>query len=271
MIIKANCKINIGLNVLRKREDGFHELETAMYPVSGLYDIIDIERTDGNDVSFTAHGIGIDCDPTDNICLKAVRLMQERYDTGGLSVTLDKRIPFGAGLGGGSSDGTAVIKAVNELYSLGLSDDELTSLAATLGSDTAFFVRNTPQLCTGRGEIMTPTDIRLSGMTLVIAKPDENVSTREAYAGICPTIPQSPLAELLKLPVSEWCGTVKNDFEPHIFAAHPRIAELKRAFEIQGAVYTAMSGSGSAVFGLFDSDTEFVPPFDGVFVHKEKL
>lgn len=271
MIIKANCKINIGLNVVRKREDGFHELETAMYPVSGLYDIIEADTLKEDAVSFTAKGIMMDCDAESNICTKAYRLMRERYAIGGIAVTLDKRIPFGAGLGGGSADGTAVIMAVNELYSLSLTEDTLMSLAATLGSDTAFFIRNTPQLCTGRGEIMTPADISLDGMTLVIAKPDENVSTREAYAGIRPSVPQYRLSELLKMPVAEWRDKVKNDFEPHIFAAHPRIAMLKNAMYGQGAVYAAMSGSGSAVFGLFDGDTQFIPPFENVFVHKERL
>ena len=171
-------------------------------------------------------------------------------------IRLEKRVPFGAGLGGGSSDATAVILAINSLYALGLSEDDLVEKAAMIGSDTAFFVRNTPQLCTGRGEKMQPIDLPLEGLYLAIAKPTEGVSTREAYAGVKPTIPQVRLAELLQRPIGEWQGCVKNDFEPHIFAAHSAIAELKQAMVAAGALYASMSGSGSAVFGLFSAEPE---------------
>lgn len=271
MIVKACCKINIGLNIVRKRGDGYHELETAMYPVSGLYDLVRVEKSGTQESRFTGHGIVVDCPDEQNICMKAARLMQELYGTGGVTVTLEKRVPFGAGLGGGSADGTAVIKAVNEIFGLGLDDSRLEETAAMLGSDTPFFVKGTPQMCTGRGEIMSPADIALDGMTLVVVKPDESVSTREAYAGVTPAEPVTPLSEILKLPVCEWRGILKNDFEPHIFASHPRIAQLKESLYEQDAVYAAMSGSGSAVFGLFGSDMDFKPPFGGVFTHIQKL
>ena len=153
MKIKANCKINIGLDVLRRREDGFHDLSTVMFPVRGLYDVVEVEPIEGNAAEFRSLGLRIDCADEDNICVKAHRLMQERYAVGGVRITLDKCVPFGAGLGGGSADGTAVIVAINELFSLNLSERELIDAAAILGSDTAFFVRNTPQLCEGRGEV----------------------------------------------------------------------------------------------------------------------
>ena len=192
MIRKANCKINIGLDVLCRREDGYHELATVMIPVYVLYDVVEVEHA--AQTSFRSSGLTVDCSDADNLCMKAVRLMQARYGAGDVSVALDKRIPFGAGLGGGSSDATAVILALDELFGLELPERELIDCAAALGSDTAFFVRNTPQFCT------------------------------------------------------------KNDFEPHIFAAHPEIAAAKASLLDAGAVYAAMSGSGSAVFGLFDDE-----------------
>ena len=180
------------------------------------------------------------------------REMFDRYGVDGVEIRLDKRVPFGAGLGGGSSDGTAVLLALDGLFGLRLAEAELVALAAELGSDTAFFVRNTPQLCTGRGEIMEPYPLCLAGMTLVVVKPDVGVSTREAYAGVRPHVPEVPLAERLRRPVVEWQGLVTNDFEPHIFAAHPAIREARDSLLAAGAVYASMSGSGSAVFGLFD-------------------
>ena len=255
MILHANCKINLGLDILRRREDGFHDLETVMVPVRELYDVVEVERVEGCSV-FEQRGLVVDCNAEDNLCMKALRLMQRLYGVGEAHIRLEKRVPFGAGLGGGSSDATAVILAINSLYALGLSEDELVEKAAMIGSDTAFFVRNTPQLCTGRGEKMQPIDLPLEGLYLAIAKPTEGVSTREAYAGVKPTIPQVRLAELLQRPIGEWQECVKNDFEPHIFAAHPTIAELKQAMLDAGALYASMSGSGSAVFGLFSAEPE---------------
>ena len=149
MILHANCKINLGLDILRRREDGFHDLETVMIPVSGLFDVVEVERVEGVS-TFEQKGLVVDCDAESNLCMKALRLMQRLYGIGEAKITLDKRVPFGAGLGGGSSDATAVILALNELYALGLSEEQLIEVAAMIGSDTAFFVRNTPQLCTGR-------------------------------------------------------------------------------------------------------------------------
>ena len=251
MILHANCKINLGLDILRRREDGFHDLETVMIPVLGLYDVVEVERVKCAS-SFEQKGLVVDCDVESNLCMKALRLMQRLYGVGEARICLDKRVPFGAGLGGGSSDATAVILALNELYELGLSEVQLIEAAAMIGSDTAFFVRNTPQLCTGRGEKMTPIELPLQGKYLAIAKPEEWVSTKEAYAGVKPAVPAVRLVDALKGPIGEWRKLVKNDFEPHIFAAHPTISELKNMMYEAGAVYASMSGSGSAVFGIFD-------------------
>ena len=271
MTIRAHCKINLGLFVTRKREDGYHELQTVMLPVRELYDVVEVERMEGSGVQFEGSGIEVDCPVDKNLCVRAARLMQERYGVGGISIKLDKRVPFGAGLGGGSSDATAVVVAVNEIYSLGLDKPTLASLAAELGSDTPFFVYNTPQLCEGRGEIMTPVEVDLRGLWLAVAKPEnEGVSTKEAYAGIKPKMPTVSLTELLNRDKNEWQGSVLNDFEPHIFAAHPTIKALKQNMLDAGAVYAAMSGSGSAVFGLFDERPTLQLPTD-TFLHIEHI
>ncbi len=258
MILRANCKINIGLDVLRRREDGFHDLETVMIPVNGLYDELSVEKIVGStEVRFEGRGMVVDCCPEENLCVRAARLVQCRYHTDGVAITLDKRIPFGAGLGGGSADATAVILAMNQLFSLKLDEQELISLAAQIGSDTAFFVRNTPQLCRGRGEIMTPISLNMSGLTLVLIKPEGvNVSTREAYSGVSPATPQRSLSDLLSDPIEMWQGCVKNDFEPHIFKIHPILNQIKEDLLAAGALYASMSGSGSTMYALFRNAKE---------------
>ena len=271
MTIRANCKINLGLFVTRKREDGYHELQTVMLPVRQLYDVVAVERVEGSDIKFRGTGIEVDCPEDKNLCVRAARLMQERYGVGGVAISLDKRVPFGAGLGGGSSDATAVVVAVNEVYNLGLDKATMASLAAELGSDTPFFVYNSPQLCEGRGEVMSSVDVDLRGLWLAVAKPtNEGVSTKEAYSGIKPKLPTASLTELLKADISEWQGSVVNDFEPHIFAAHPVIARLKQHMLDAGAVYAAMSGSGSAVFGLFREQPQLALG-DDTFLHVEYM
>lgn len=260
MIFPANCKINLGLDILRRRANGYHDVETVMFPVRGLYDEVEVTRRPTAGAAFVCEGLAVDCAAEDNLCLRAYRLMRDRYGVDGVSVRLKKRIPFGAGLGGGSSDATAVIVAIDELFGLHLPEAEKIECAAALGSDTAFFVRNTPQLCTGRGEVMIPFEVDLGGLTLVIVKPEEGVSTREAYAGVRPWIPATPLAERLRLPVAAWQGVVTNDFEPHVFAAHPAIRAAKERLLAAGAIYAAMSGSGSAVFGLFDAPDASLRP-----------
>lgn len=252
MILQANCKINLGLDILRRRDDGYHDLETVMFPVKGLFDLVEVTRTETTGVVFANDGLTVDCPPGQNICIRAFEEMQSRYGVDGAAIRLQKKVPFGAGLGGGSADATAVIRAIDELFGLHLPEAELIDCAAALGSDTAFFVRNTPQLCTGRGEVMTPFPLDLTGCMLVILKPDESVSTRDAYAGVRPRVPSTPLAERLQHPLAEWQGLVTNDFEPHILAAYPSVRAAKERLLAAGAVYASMSGSGTAVFGLFD-------------------
>ncbi|MFI3292823.1 MAG: 4-(cytidine 5'-diphospho)-2-C-methyl-D-erythritol kinase [Rikenellaceae bacterium] len=258
MIIRANCKINIGLDVLRRRQDGFHDLSTVMYPIFGLYDQVNVERIDSAQIEFLSKGLVIDCPADKNLCVRAARLMQQRYSTPAVRITLNKMIPFGAGLGGGSADATAVIVAMNSIFELGLSEDRLISIAAELGSDTAFFVRNTPQLCTARGEVMNAIDLDLSHYHIAIIKPEVGVSTTQAYGGVKPQIPETPLQELVTRPIEEWQGRVKNDFEPHIFEIYPILAQIKKELLEAGALYAAMSGSGSTIYGIFEeSDNSF--------------
>ncbi|MFR9602471.1 MAG: 4-(cytidine 5'-diphospho)-2-C-methyl-D-erythritol kinase [Rikenellaceae bacterium] len=255
MTIRANCKINIGLDVLRRREDGFHDLSTVMYPIRELFDEVTVEiLPHTSDVEFVSQGLLIDCPPDKNLCVRAARLMQERYGSvGGVRITLNKIIPFGAGLGGGSADATAVIVAINNLFELHLSEEILIEIASELGSDTAFFVRNSAQLCSGRGEIMQHIELDLSGYTILLIKPDINVSTGQAYGGVRPEEPQTPLDKLISRPIEEWQGGIKNDFEPHIFEMYPTLAQIKQQLLDLGAVYAAMSGSGSTIYGIFAS------------------
>lgn len=270
MIRRANCKINIGLDVLRRRTDGYHDLETLMFPVVGLYDTVEAVPFAGREAVLSTRGLDVDCPPDENLCLRAWRLMHARYGVGAVRIVLDKRVPFGAGLGGGSSDATAVLLLLDELFSLRLPERELTALAAELGSDTAFFVRNTPQLCTGRGEEMTPFLLDLCGLRLLVVKPLAGISTREAYRGVQPRMPEIPLRERLRRPVDVWQGLVANDFEPTVFAACPEAATIRDRMLAAGAVYAALSGSGSAVYGLFDRDA-VLPDFPGLFTHTELL
>ncbi len=251
MIIRANCKINIGLDVLRRREDGFHDLSTVIYPIRELYDELELEPLQLEDVEFISKGLVVDCPDEENLCVRAARLMQQRYHTSGVRITLTKKIPFGAGLGGGSSDATAVIMAMNSIFDLRLCEDSLISIAAELGSDTSFFVRNTPQMCQGRGEIMSALDLDLSCYSIAMIKPEVGVSTAEAYSGVRPATPALRLEESIMRPIEEWQGRVKNDFEPHIFDAYPILRQIKEELLSRGAIYAAMSGSGSTIYGIF--------------------
>lgn len=271
MRMKANCKINIGLDILRRRADGYHDLESVMLPVRELFDTLEVESMASPGVEFTSSGLVIDCPPEKNLVVRACRLMQERYGVEGLRVHLEKRVPFGAGLGGGSSDATMALRAVNECYHLGLGPEELEQIASELGSDTPFFVRNIPQFCSGRGEQMTPIDLPLAGKWLLLVKPEVAISTREAYAGVKPHLPATPLKELLALPIEQWQGRVKNDFEASLFGSYPLLAQIKGELLAMGALYAAMSGSGSTLFGIFEQRPSWEGHFEGIFCHCEEF
>ena len=253
MKLHPNCKINIGLRVVRKREDGYHDLETIFYPVYGLHDELEVEIAD--EFAFLQDGIEVDCLPTDNLIYKVYQRMQEHFpQIGNVRIRFKKNIPFGAGLGGGSSDAAHMAIALSELFQLGLTQKQLAEEVRPLGADCPFFIYNTPCYAEGIGDKLTPISLNLSGMRLVMIKPDCGVSTKEAYAGIKP----KGSSELFKVVQngSELFKVTTNDFEDTVFVAHPEIAEIKQRLLDAGAVYAAMSGSGSTVFGLFEHDAE---------------
>lgn len=276
MICYPNAKINLGLNVTERRADGYHNLETVFYPIP-VCDILKIEtqeenRTEPADhifpedcsvrtyrtTDYTLHtgGITIDCPPEKNLLIKALRALQRDFSLPHLHIYMYKQITSGAGLGGGSSDAAYMMTCLNRKFSLGLTDDELEHRVSTLGADCAFFIRNRPVFATGIGNILTPSNLSLSGWHLALAKPDIFVSTKEAYAQIRPRHPHISVTDILRHPVEEWKDILTNDFEEGIFAFHPEIADIKKRMYDCGAAYASMSGSGSSVFGLFRNEPD---------------
>ncbi len=252
MIVFPNCKINLGLHILYKRDDGFHELNTVFYPLA-LNDCLEIIPSKNGKSAIGSSGLSIPASKNDNLCEQAWQLMHNVYQVPPLQMHLHKRIPIGAGLGGGSANATFTLKAINDMFGLKLPDEELLQLAARLGSDCPFFVYNTPCIASGRGEILKPIELNLKGFTIVLVMPPLHISTREAFASIKPGYPELQLSEIIKTPVKEWSSLLSNDFEPGIFKQYPIIAEIKDKLYNSGALYASMSGSGAAVFGLFET------------------
>lgn len=249
MRIEANAKINIGLSVVSKRADGYHNLETIFYPAP-IADFIDIEECKG-DTSLEIKGIAIDCDPKSNLVYKAWDMLHNEFDIPSVAITLEKNVPFGAGLGGGSSDASNTLKALNQMFNLGLTDAELEKYAVRLGADCPFFIKNKPVFASGIGNEFTPIELDLSKYTIKVVKPDVNVSTALAYKGITPKPADFNLLNINKLPIEEWKHYIKNDFELSVFPQFPEIEALKQQMYAHGAIYASMSGSGSAVFAIF--------------------
>ena len=249
MVSFPPCKINLGLHVLSKRPDGYHELETCFFPVPWT-DILEI--LPANETNFNATGNVIPGDAAENLCLKAYQLLRETYTLPPVYIHLHKVIPTGAGLGGGSSDSAYTLRAINTLFELNLSQQELMAVAAKLGSDCAFFVQDQPMIGRGRGEKLSPIQVDLTGKFLILIKPDIHVSTASAYALVKPAIPTIPLTEVLKKDVSAWKDLLVNDFELSVFQQYPAIAKIKDDLYEFGASYACMSGSGSTVFGIFE-------------------
>lgn len=268
-ILFPEAKINLGLFVTRKREDGYHILQTLFYPIDwrDALEIIPINENPGT-VKFKQTGIVVDCDPELNLCVKAYRLLQQKFpDLPAVSMHLEKQIPFGAGLGGGSSDGAHALLIIRKLFNLPISDSELESLAARMGADCAFFCRCanqyntfanngnlTAQYCEGVGHELEYHPLSLKGKYLVIVKPPFGVSTKEAYSNVHPMKPVKDLCNLLMLPLEEWKTSIKNDFEDSVFPLHPELQKAKDILYAHGAIYASMSGSGSALFGIFNED-----------------
>ncbi len=263
MITFPNAKINLGLHVTEKRADGFHNLETVFIPV-GWSDALEFAVAD--EFRFTTSGIPLSGDPELNLVVKAYRLLWKDFNLPELSIHLHKQIPFGAGLGGGSSDAAFMLRLLNKTFQLQLSTDDLLKYAAVLGSDCPFFILNKPVYATGRGEIMQETEVRLNDMFILLVKPPIEVATAKAFKFVVPQKSEVSLPELLQLPVSEWKKSVTNQFESSVFQQFPEIEGIKNKLYDLGAIYASMSGSGSCVFGLFNeepSDTNnlFPAPF----------
>ena len=263
MLLYPNCKINIGLRIVRKRPDGYHDLETIFVPIYGLHDELEVIKNDemsaatplNDGLKFEQEGIKVDCPAEDNLIVKCYRAMAVKYpQIGAVSVRFKKNIPFGAGLGGGSSDAAHMALALNELFSLGLSKAQLAEEVRPLGADCPFFIYNTPCYAEGIGDILTPIDLDLKGTRIVLIKPDEGVSTKEAYSGITPR--GEGLRKLDDLDILGNLDKLTNDFEATVFPHHPIIADIKKHLLDAGAYYASMSGSGSTVFGLFKHDSE---------------
>ena len=250
MKLYANAKINIGLNVVSKRADGYHNLETVFYPVD-MCDVLNIVPSHADATTLQVKGIQVDSSMQDNLVYKAYTLLKQDFDIPAVDIVLEKNVPFGAGLGGGSSDAANTLKALNTMFSLGLSDAELEAYAVKLGADCPFFIKNKPVYATGIGNEFHPIELDLSGYQIKVVKPDVNVSTAMAYRGITPKPSDFNLLNISQLPLSEWKSCVKNDFEESVFPQFPEIKALKEEMYSKGAVYAAMSGSGSAVFGIF--------------------
>ena len=246
------------MRVVRKREDGYHDLETIFYPVYGLHDELEVEPAE--EFAFLQDGLVVDCLPTENLIYKVYKRMQEHFpQIGNVKITFKKNIPFGAGLGGGSSDAAHMAIALNELFSLGLTREQLAEEVRSLGADCPFFIYNTPCYAEGIGDKLTPITLDLRGLRLVMIKPNCSVSTKEAYAGIV----RHPEAEgQIKQALTEgqtltdMYPLLINDFEQTVFPIHPEIAAIKKRLQDAGAIYAAMSGSGSTVFGLFQHNPE---------------
>lgn len=252
MIIFPNAKINIGLNVIEKRADGFHNIESIFYPVNQLTDVLEIVKQNSDKVDFSSSGIEIPRKEGElNLCEKAYQLIKNNFNISGVKIHLHKVIPIGAGLGGGSADAAFTLKVLNELFELNLSEDALIKYARKLGSDCAFFIKNKPVYAYHKGDEFEDVELDLSVYQIKIEYPDIHISTAEAYAGIVVKPSNQNLKKLITQPIDNWKTNLKNDFEQSVFPNHPKIENLKAKMYQDGAKFSSMTGSGSAVFGIF--------------------
>lgn len=263
MISFPNAKINLGLNIVERRSDGYHNLETVFYPID-LTDVLEIVPAKGDESTLTTYGNPVDCPVEKNLVMKALRLMQQHYEVPEVDIYLYKHIPDGAGLGGGSSDASSTMLMLNEMFNLNVEKDQLARLASTLGADCPFFIYNQPMMATGIGDVLAPIDVNLKGLYLFLVKPALSVPTKVAYSRVTPAPSTSSLENDVMKSVDQWSRVVKNDFEPSVFAAFPELAAIKSDIENGGAIYASMSGSGSSIFGIFD-DVNLAEKIKGKF------
>jgi len=258
MVSFPPCKINLGLNILSRRPDGFHDLETVFYPIpwSDVLEIIPSSK-----LSFKSSGNVIPGREEDNLCLRAYQLLKDEFNIGPVQIHLHKIIPTGAGLGGGSADAAYTLRLLNEIFVLKLSAEQLSHYASQLGSDCAFFIHNEPMHGSGRGEALEKIEVNLKGKFFILVNPGIHVATSHAFAGVTPGLPVHRLKEVIHWPIEKWKYTLKNDFEESVFKNHLAIENLKEQLYSMGAVYASMSGSGSSVFGIFESEVELPSSF----------
>ncbi|MDD4589804.1 MAG: 4-(cytidine 5'-diphospho)-2-C-methyl-D-erythritol kinase [Parabacteroides sp.] len=268
MICFPNAKINLGLNIVSKRPDGFHNIETVFYPIP-IKDALEV--ISAKVPSFNQTGIDIDTPAEKNLVTKALNLLMGKYALPQMAVYIHKYIPFGAGLGGGSSDAANMLRLVNDYCQLNISDKELEELASGIGADCPFFIQNKPVFASGTGNIFESVDLSLSGFYLCLVKPNITVSTSEAYSMVKPHYPFFSLKETITKPITEWKEIMQNDFETSVFAKFPVIGSIKKSLYREGAIYASMSGSGSSVYGLFEYPTDLKTKFNGCFVWSGQL
>jgi 4-diphosphocytidyl-2-C-methyl-D-erythritol kinase len=262
MIVFPNCKINLGLHILQKRTDGFHDLETVFYPIA-LQDALEVVQNPSPTptIQFNTTGLKIDSSAEDNICFNAYQLLKKDFpELPAIKMHLHKVIPSGAGLGGGSSDGAFTLLLLNKKFSLGLSEEQLLNYALQLGSDCPFFIKNKPCYATGRGERLEEIELDLSHYKIVLINPRIHIHTGKAFSKITPCHQRTSIKEIIQQPIGKWKDLLKNDFEEVVFAEYPEVKTIKEELYKQGAVYASMSGSGSSIYGLFHKNTE--PQFD---------
>lgn len=270
MILFPPSKINLGLRVLGKRADGYHDIETCFYPIT-LCDILEGIPAAGMETKFSNSGLPIQGHLEENLVVKGYNILNERFRLPPMELHLHKIIPMGAGLGGGSADATYTLKLINDLFNLDLSNKEIFDFAIRLGSDCAYFLQNNVSMGYGRGEILKPVPVSLKGWHLVLVKPDLHVSTSEAFSGLTTRIHNDDLQTALLKPLDKWKDIVTNDFESNIFKQHPEIKEIKEKLYSLGAVFALMSGSGASVYGLFKEKLALSYYFPGAFVYQEGL
>ncbi|MGC9150501.1 MAG: 4-(cytidine 5'-diphospho)-2-C-methyl-D-erythritol kinase [Microbacter sp.] len=268
MICFPNAKINIGLNIVEKRDDGYHNIETIFYPVllSDALEVVTAKKT-----TLQMSGLPVAGDPQNNLVCKAYALLKNDFQLPEISIFLHKNIPLGGGLGGGSSDGVFMLRLLNDYFSLALTSEQLIHYASQLGSDCAFFVQNKPAYASQRGEEITLIDLDLSAYSIVIIKPNVHISTTEAYRSIVPLKPSMSLTSLIQLPVNEWKYFIVNDFEAVMFSKWPLLKEIKKLLYQQGALYASMTGSGSAIYGIFPLEHFINLPVTNSFVWHHSL
>lgn len=263
MISFPGCKINLGLQVIAKRSDGYHDIASVMYPVP-IRDILEIVPLEKDDKTiFTTSGLSIPGSTDDNLCLKAYKLLKERFQLPPVHIHLHKCIPMGGGLGGGSSDGAEMIKLLNQLFVLNIGTDDQKKFAEKLGSDCPFFIENIPQFASGTGTTLTPIELYLKGYYLILLNVGIHVSTKDAYTGVVINHNTRDLKECIKKDISEWKNELRNDFEMNVFKQYPNLEEIKSSLYKQGALYASMTGSGSTMFGIFNEVPKLISPENG--------